>query len=61
MHVHFEALEIVELLPDDGLVAGREARPGLVGAPVVFLRLRHLDVVVEANDLHNKHATSTTE
>lgn len=40
VHGHLGALELVELAADGGLVARREARPRLVRAPVVVVRLR---------------------
>ena len=51
MHVHLVGLVVVELLPDGRLVLGRQPRPRLVGAPVVLVARRHLDVVVELDDL----------
>ena len=51
VHFHLHGLEVVEFLADGRLVARREARPRLVGATVVLVSRRHLDVVVEADDL----------
>ena len=51
VHVHLVRLVVVELLPDGSLVLGREPRPRLVRAPVVLVARRHLDVVVELDDL----------
>lgn len=51
VHRHFGALELVQLLAYGRLVLGRQPRPRLVRTPIVVVRLRHLDVVVEADDL----------
>ena len=51
MYIHLETFEVIEFLPDDSFVAGCEARPGLVCPAVILLSLRHLDVVVETDDL----------
>jgi hypothetical protein len=51
VHVHLVGLVVVELLPDGGLVLRRQPRPRLVRAPVVLRAGRHLNVVVEFNDL----------
>ena len=51
VHVHLQALEVVKFLPNNRLVAGRQASPGLVRPPVVLLSVCDFDVVVEANDL----------
>ena len=53
--VHLGRFVVVELLPDVGLVLGREAGPGLVRPPVVLVTRRHLDVVVELDDLKTKN------
>ena len=50
VHLHLGALVEIELVPDHGLVAGREPCPGLVGAPVIVLHLGDLNVVVESYD-----------
>lgn len=51
VHRHLRALELVQLLADRRLVLGRQPRPRFVRAPIVVVRLRHLDVVVEADNL----------
>ena len=51
MHVHLVGLEVVELLPDGGLVLGGQPCPGLVRPSVVLVAGGHLDVVVEFDDL----------
>lgn len=51
VHGHFAALELVQLLANGRLIFGRQSRPRLVGASIVVVRLRHLDVIVEADDL----------
>ena len=51
MNHHLGALEIVELLPDGGLLLRREPRPRSVGSPVVILSVGHFDIVVEPYDL----------
>ena len=50
VNLHLGALEVVEFLPDGGLVSGREPRPGFVGVAIVIDGLRDLDVIVEADD-----------
>lgn len=52
VYFHLGALELVELLTYRCLVLRRESRPRLVRAPVVVVRLRHFDVVVEADNLY---------
>lgn len=51
MHRHLGTLELVQLLAYCGLVFGRQPRPRFVCPPIVVVRLRHLDVVVEPDDL----------
>lgn len=51
VYLHLQALEVVKLLPDCSLVSGGEPSPGLVRPTVVFVSLRHLDIVVEPDDL----------
>lgn len=51
VHGHFAALELVQLLANGRLIFGRQSRPRLVGTSIVVVRLRHLDVIVEADDL----------
>lgn len=51
VHRHLGAFELVQLLPDGGLVLRGEPRPRFVRPPVVIVGLRHLDVVVKADDL----------
>jgi hypothetical protein len=55
--VHFGGLVVVELLPDVGLVLGRESGPGLVSPPVVLMTWRHLYVVVELDNLEHRMNT----
>ncbi len=57
--VHLGRFVVVELLPDVGLVLGCEAGPGLVRPPVVLVARRHLDVVVELDDLKRQKTWST--
>ena len=45
VHFHLARLELVELPPDGGLVAGGEAGPRLVRGPVVLLAVQHVDIV----------------
>lgn len=48
---HFGGLELVQLLAYGGLILWRQSCPWLVRTPIVIMRLRHLNVIVEANDL----------
>lgn len=50
VHGHFGALELVQFLADGGLVFRRQACPRFVRPPVVVVRLRHLNVIVETNN-----------
>ena len=54
VHVHLARLVVVEFLPDGRLVLGGQPGPGLVRPPVVLVARRHLDVVVEFDDLKIK-------
>lgn len=51
VHGHLGTFELVQLLPDGSLVLGGESRPRFVRPSIVVVRLRHLDVIVEADDL----------
>ena len=51
MDIHLVGLEVIELLPDGGLVFRGQPGPGLVGPTVVVGAGRHLDVVVKLDDL----------
>ena len=51
VHAHFAGLEVVELFPYGGLVFGRQPGPRFVCPSVVLVAGRHLDVVVELDDL----------
>lgn len=48
---HLGGLELVQLLANGGLVLRRQSCPWLVRPAIVVVGLRHLDVVVEPNDL----------
>lgn len=48
---HFGGLELVQLLPNGGLVLWRQSCPRLVRPAIVVVGLRNLDVVVESDDL----------
>ena len=54
VHRHLTRLEIVQLLPDGRLVLGRQPGPGFVSAAVVLVTRRHLNVVVEFDDLKRR-------
>lgn len=56
---HLHALKFVKLLPYSSLVLRGQSRPGLVGPPVVVVRLRHLDVVIEPDNLPNEIVTAS--
>lgn len=51
VHSHFRALEFIEFLPYGSFVFRRQPGPRFVRASIIVVRLRHLDVVVEAYDL----------
>ena len=53
MDLHLETFEVVEFLSDLRLVPRGQSRPRLVRPPVVLLRLRHFDIVVESDDLQS--------
>lgn len=51
VHGHLRTFELVQFLPYGSLVLGGEPRPRLIRSPVVVVRLRYFDVIVEADDL----------
>ena len=51
---HLHALKFVKLLSYSSLVLRGQSRPWLVRSPVVVVRLRHLNVVVEPDNLPNE-------
>lgn len=48
---HLWAFKFIEFLANRRLILRCQPRPWLVGSPIVVLRLCHLDVVIEANNL----------
>jgi len=48
---HFGGLELVQLLAYGGLILWRQSCPWLIRPSIVIVRLRHLNIIVEAYDL----------
>ena len=56
--VHLIGFVLIELLPDGGLVLRGQPGPRLVGTPVVLRAGRHLNIVVEFDDLTGVRTTA---
>ena len=61
VYVHFAGLEVVEFFPDGSFVFGGQPGPRLVRPTLVVRTWRHLDVVVEFDDLEKKSNAYTVQ
>ena len=54
VNCHFRTLELVQFLPDGRFVFWSQTSPWFVSFSVIILCLRHLDIVIEPDDLKPK-------
>lgn len=51
VHSHLGAFELVQFFPYGCLIFGRQSSPRFIRTPIIIVRLCHLDVIVEPNNL----------